>query len=281
MWIRFNFALDFINQNIMRKFSILSILLLAVNFAFSQIGGLSGSKLASYCVDIVDQKKIEFEPSFYYVHSAEYWNNNGKHEHIYPNSDSVINVSGMMFRFTYGLLSNLEVGISVPVNLSKSYFGARYVILEKKNFGVAAIAGFQMPMGDGIFSKHLHTEENTVQAGIGGVVSVSSGENFSVDFNAQYDRFLKEPVSTKTNTYAVSADAGYYVFNHTFQLIGSLYYEYNQMEGKYQDLLLFSPGFTLETGKNFIVVMSVPFDIYGHLTNHGVGFSFALTLTFE
>ena len=265
----------------MRKLFILSILIFIGNFAFSQIGGISGSKLVSYCVNVVGHKKIEFEPSFHYVHSDNYWNKNGKLEDTFPNSDSVNNVSGMMFRFTYGLLKNLEVGISVPLNLSKSYFGARYVILEKKNFGVAAIAGFQLPMGDGVFSKHLHTEENTVQAGIGGVVSVSSGKNFSIDFNAQYDRFLKKPKSTKTNTYAVSADAGYYVFNHTFQLIGSLYYEYNQMEDRFQDMLLLSPGFTLETGKNFIIVMSVPFDVYGHLVDHGVGFSFALTLTFN
>ncbi len=265
----------------MKRIYIFIALILFTVQAFSQIGGLSGSKLASYCVDVVKPRTIEFEPSFSYLHSTRYWDDNGSLVSYSTDHDSVHASSGFGMRFTYGLFKNMEVGISVPTILDKGYFGIRYVLYQKDKLGVAAMAGFQLPLGDGAFSKKIHTEENTVQTGLGGVLSYAFNDNFSIDANLQYNRFLRKTVSGKTNNYTASLDGGYYFFDHTFQLIASFYYEYNKLGDRFQDVLMVFPGFTVETGKSFIIVASVPFSVYGHNTQQGVGFSFALTLTFD
>lgn len=265
----------------MKKVFLLAGMLLFISQVMGQIGGLSGSKLASYCVNVVKPGTVEFEPSFSYTRYAGYWDDNGELKAYSALGDTVYNSSGFAMRFTYGLFDKMEVGISVPTIMDKGYLGVRYILFEKKKLGVAAIAGMQVPLGNGFFNKNIHTEENTVRAGFGGVFSYSATEKFSMDANLQYNGFLKKTVSNNTGNYTASMDVGYYIFNHTFQLIGALYYENNNVGNRVQDVLTVLPGFTVETGKSFIIVASVPFSVYGHNISKGVGFSFALTLTFN
>ena len=60
----------------MQKFAALAILSIVVIIipasVFAQVGGLSGSKLGALCVDVVDHKKIEFEPAFFHVVSKKH-----------------------------------------------------------------------------------------------------------------------------------------------------------------------------------------------------------------
>jgi hypothetical protein len=246
----------------------------------AQIGGISGSKLRSYCVDVVDHHKIEFEPVFYYGQSRKHWDNESELEDTFSTSDSINRFSGVGMRITYGLFDKLEIGVFVPMDMKTGLFGARYVLMQKKRFGLALIGGVNIPMGDGTFNRGYRTEDNTIQAGIGGVFSYQKGENFSLDFNLEYDRFLKEPASTKTGSVYTSLDAGYYVFKHQLQLIGSVGFEHSHLEnGLNQTRLMIYPGVTIETGKRYIIVVAAPFDVYGRNVNKTFGFSVALTLT--
>ena len=246
----------------------------------AQIAGISGSKLRSYCVDVVDHHKVEFEPAFYYGQSRKHWDNESNLEGTFLTHDSINRFSGVGMRITYGLLDRLEIGVFVPMDMKTGNFGMRYVILQNKNIGVAAIAGLNVPMGEGNFNRGYRTEDNALQAGIGGVFSYSKGNNFSLDVNLEYDHFLKEPTSTKTGTIYTSVDAGYYVFNHQLQLIGSVGYEHSHLNtGLNQSRLVIYPGVTIETGKRYIIVVAAPFDVYGRNVNKTVGFSVALTLT--
>jgi len=145
---------------------------------------------------------------------------------------------------------------------------------------LAIIGGLNIPMGEGTYNRGLKTEDNTIQAGFGGVATYQKGENFSIDVNLEYDQFLKEPASTKTGSTFLSADAGYYLFKHQLQLIGAIGYEHSWLDTKQnQSHLTIYPGATIE-GDSFIIVLSFPFDIYGRNVNKVTGFSFALTLTF-
>ena len=247
---------------------------------FGQIGGISGSKLRSYCVDVVDHHHIEFEPAFYYGQSRRNWNNDSKLQNSFLTSDSINRYSGVGMRFTYGLFDKLEVGVSIPLDMKTGSFGARYVLMQKNNIGLALIGGLNIPMGEGSFNRGIKTEDNTTQAGFGGVFSYQKGESFSLDVNLEYDHFLKEPTSTKSGSLYFSADAGYYLFNRQLQLIGAVGYEHSHLTNKLnQTRLVVYPGATIE-GKNYIIVLTFPFDIYGRNVNKTTGFLLALTLTF-
>jgi hypothetical protein len=264
----------------MKKIILLILLSWLGSQIYAQIGGISGSKLRSYCVDVVDHHKVEFEPSFYYGQSRLHWNDDSKLEDTFSTTDSINRYSGLGMRFTYGLFDRFEIGVSVPMDMKTGSFGARFVVHQNKNIGFALIGGLNVPMGEGNYNRGYRTEDNTLQAGFGGVFSFQKGENFSLDVNIEYDHFLKEPTSTKTGTIYTSIDAGYYLFDHQLQLIGSVGLEHSHLNsGLNQTRLMIYPGVTIETGKRYIIVLAAPFDVYGRNINKTVGFLLALTLT--
>ena len=106
---------------------LLFFLFLGVDLS-AQIGGLSASKLDAFCAGIVNKNKIEFEPAFYHFSGNKYWNNKRHLENRFNTPDSIWNVSGMQFRFTYGLFDRLEVGVSLPVNASVTSWGIKYIV---------------------------------------------------------------------------------------------------------------------------------------------------------
>ncbi len=53
-----------IKMNYWKSFFVLVVVLFSGVQVFSQVGGISGSKLGAVCVDVVDHKKIEFGPDF-------------------------------------------------------------------------------------------------------------------------------------------------------------------------------------------------------------------------
>jgi len=245
---------------------------------FAQIGGISGSKLNAVCVDVVDHHVLEFEPAFTYSQSSKYWDN-GKHlTNIYSTSDSLNRASGMQFRFTYGLFDKLEIGVTVPDDISMSSWGARYVIAQKEKLGFAVIAGVNIPMGNEVQYKAVRTEANTWQTGLGAVMSYQYSENFSIDFNMQYNAYTRKLESGNKGTTNISADAGYYFFDKGFQLIAGMGYQHTKYDAMDQFLYTFYPGVTIETGKNYIIVLTTPIDIYGKNIDKTFNFSFALTL---
>ena len=271
-----------IEKNILRKsFFAGLVFLLSGLQGFSQVGGISGSKLAAVCVDVVDHKKIEFEPAFYHARAKRYWDKDGSLQNLYSTSDSVRAVTGMNFRFTFGLWDRLEIGTTISTDLAVSSWGARFVIFDNEKIGVAAIAGANIPFGNGNIETKTRFSELMTSVGGGGVFSAYFTENFSLDFNAQYMFFLKETHDHSRGTWFLNADLGYYLFKHQLQLITGLGYQDAVFEDFTSQILTVYPGVTIETGKNYIIVMSVPFDVYGMSTLKNVGFNFALTLTFN
>ncbi|RUA23617.1 MAG: hypothetical protein DSY76_09270 [Bacteroidetes bacterium] len=265
----------------MKQFSLLSLLLIISFTSFAQIGGLSGSKLGSLTVDVVDDKKIEFEPSFFHARSSKYWDNSSDLQNIYSTSDSLKVVTGMGFRFSYGLWDKLELGMSISTDLSAAALGLRYVILQKEKYGFALISGMNFPLGNRTIDQTIRATGNIPQMGLGLVGSYSFSENLSIDFTGQYAHFLEETNDKDRGGVHLNSDLGYYVFNHQLQLIGGLGYHYIKNNVGSHQVLTVYPGITVETSRNFIIVISVPFDVYGQQENKNLGFNFALTLTFD
>ncbi|RLD63142.1 MAG: hypothetical protein DRJ01_04480 [Bacteroidetes bacterium] len=261
------------------KFVLILLAFFLINIEVSaQIGGLSASKLNSVCVDVVKYHVIEFEPSFYYSNSSKYWNNDNRLSNTFNTSDSISNSAGMQFRFTYGLLNRLEVGVTVPYDLSMSSWGLRYIVSQNNKLGFALMSGVNVPLGNNIQDRSIKTEENTSQFGFGAVLSYQENSNFSIDFNAQFNSYLKKLKSTENNSLYLSAEAGYFFFSHSFQIIGGVGYQNHYYDADNKFLVTLYPGMSIETGKDFIIVLQAPFDIYGKNIGKTVGFGFALTL---
>lgn len=248
---------------------------------FSQVGGISGSKLDAVCVDVVDHKKIEFEPAFYHARAKNYWDKDGNLQGIYSTGDSVRAVTGMNFRFTYGLWDRLEIGTSISIDLAVSSWGARFVAYQNQKIGVAIIAGANIPFGNGDIDKKIRFSELLTSAGGGAVFSANFSKNLSLDFNGQYMVFLKETQNHHRGSWFFNTDIGYYLFNHQLQLIAGIGYQDAVFEDFTSQILTVYPGITVETGKNYIIVISAPFDVYGVDALKNAGINFALTLTFD
>jgi len=249
--------------------------------AKAQVGGISGSKLDAYCVDVVDHHKLEFEPAFFHFSSRTTWDDDGHLEDIYGSSDSIFHNTGINFRFTYGLWDKLEIGASISTDLQISHWGARYVLFQKKKIGLAVIAGANIPFGNKVIDKSHRLANNLASVGGGAVFSAQFSENLSFDFNGQYMAFIKTTDQKHKGSYYFNADIGYYVFKHQLQLIAGLGYQQSVFEAFTSSTLTVYPGVTIETGKNYIIVVSVPFDVYGNNSNKNTGLAFAVTFTFD
>lgn len=251
------------------------------NISTAQIGGLSASKLGSLTSTTVDYKKIEFEPSFYYSRSKQYWNSEGNPENLYSTADSISALSGMYFRFTYGVLENMECGITVSSELSICNFGVRYNFLRKPKFEVAAIGGANIPMGTRDIDLRIKATNNIAQVGLGVVTTYSFNEDFSLDFMSQFMRFTKETVTHDKGAYYLNMDLGYYILDHQLQFVGAMAYQFVRDEVGGHQLFTLNPGVTIETGEKFIAVVSFPFGVYGKREIKNTAVNFALTLLFD
>ncbi|MBI9033424.1 MAG: hypothetical protein JEZ03_03025 [Bacteroidales bacterium] len=265
----------------MKKLFLLLGLLSILSPAFTQIGGISGSKLQSYCVDVVDHHKQEFEPSFSISKTNGYWDNDGVKTDMFPNSNQYLLNTGMQFRFTYGLWDKLEMGVSMASDLQSSDWGMRYIIQQKKNWGVALIAGMKIPLGNRIVDPNSTKIEDVGNFGFGLVGSYTFSDRLSLDVTTQAGLYNKKLIPAHYGNYFFNTDLGYYIFNKQLQLIGGFGYQGMYFEGEDRQLFTFYPGFTAETGDHFLFVMGVPISLHGKNIENLLGFNFALTITLD
>lgn len=260
----------------------LTLFLILVSLSVSaQVAGISGSKLNAVCVDVVDHHKVEFEPGIFHFSSHHHWDKNGNLSDIYQSSDSINTSTGMAFRFTYGLWDRLEIGTSILTDLSISNWGLRFVLFNKKKFGMAVIAGANIPFGNKIYDRSLRLSQDLISVGGGVVGSLYFNDLFSLDMNAQYQSYVGKTAEGNKGSYYFNADAGYYLFSGQLQLIAGFGYQISQFESLNNSILTLYPGISVETGKNYIIVLSAPFDIYGVNADRVHGITLALTLTFD
>lgn len=58
------------------QFFIINTIIVFPMIHYAQVGGISGSKISAYTVDVVDDHKLEFEPSFFHFIANEFWDEN-------------------------------------------------------------------------------------------------------------------------------------------------------------------------------------------------------------
>lgn len=246
----------------------------------AQVGGISASKLATICTETVAYKSIEFEPMFAVNYTNQYWDNDGKLHYLFTSPDSTMVSSEFGFRFSYGAFKNLEIGVSAPADMSGLSLGAKYRLPLDGRYCCGILAGFNLPLGNQVYSKNAHYSDITPSVAAGLVFSFNViDEKLCIDFDAQYQKYTKKLDDKHLGDIFLNSDIGYFVTKN-IQVVAGVNYSETRFEQTLNNCSLFTlnTGITLECAENFILVLNAPFDLAGKNNYKSKGFGMALTI---
>ena len=266
----------------MKKVIITLSLVLAISIAYSQVGGLSASKLGTLCTETVPAQTIEFEPFFGFASSTSFFDTDNNVQDLFLSGDSTQFFSSTGFRFSYGLMKNLEIGVSLPVDVSSVGFGAKYKLPIEGNFTLGILAGYNAIIGNDIYVRRNSTLEST-SAIVGGLImTYEFSDKFSTDFNIQYQTHTNSTTEGHGNGMFVSSDFGYYLVENVNFIMGMNYFYKDLAEPDHSSqLFTLNPGIAIEKAENFILVLNSPIDLFGKNEFKTVGFGLALTIILD
>lgn len=273
-------ALLYQKKTMNNKKSVIVIILIIFsgNYAFSQISGISASKLGTYCACPVPLHEIEFEPAFGTSFSRGTWNPQGKYFAYNPANDSNAFSSEFAFRFTYGIFNNMEAGIFIPVSGEMISTGIKYNFPSLKD-KFAFMAGVNIPLQSQKKNDNLFTDRDFGSYGAGIIFSSQLCEKSSLDFNIQGQKYFKNLNNGHYSDIFASTDFGFIIFYNLQTVLGVIYKTSifdNSIENVH--LLTINPGITIESAENFILALNYPIDIMGRNVEKSQGFSLALTI---
>lgn len=273
----------------MNKHSLFLISIIAFTiFQFSQkasaqaIGGLSASKLGTLTAQEVAQGNIEMEPFFGYASTRHYFDNDGKVQKLFDGNDSTQKFSAFGFRFTYGIMKNMEIGVSLPVDVSEIKFGLKYQLPKLGKLQWAFLAGYNNIVGNRAYSRRNAIHESTPSVIGGLILSYPISKKWSIDFDAQYQKHTRNTVDGHTQGLYLNGDMGYYLLEKINFIVGLNYncQNFDRTENN-SELLSLNTGVAIERAENFILVINAPFDILGKNEYRTKGFGLALTVLLD
>ncbi|MCF6242429.1 MAG: transporter [Bacteroidales bacterium] len=264
----------------MNKTIIIILILIVSNLTQAQVGGLSASKLAALCVETVPNKSIEFEPAIGFNFSGKAWNKSGSIVSVFPGNDSMIVDSYMGFRLTYGIFKNMEAGLAFPVSMGSVQLGVKYKLpFEYEQLKLGLLAGGNFLTGNRVITKKGNSINNTGSFVTGIIVSYQLTRKLGMDFNLQYQHLTRNVIENHNHDILLNTDIGYFI-NNDLQFVMGINYirsDYNVDDFDFYKLTL-NPGLTIESAKNFILVVNFPFDTFGKNSTKFMEISLALTI---
>jgi len=264
----------------MKNILIVILLVFSFSYSFSQVSGVSASKLATICTSPVAPKIIEAEPSFSFGYSNKYFNETGKLTNSFENKDSTELESGYGFRFTYGVINNLEIGTTFSSDFSELSFGAKYKLFQINNLSSAIMTGINLPMGNNVFDKSLNLAENKSSFASGIVLTYDFNDKNSIDFDCQVQKFTSEVVENHVLDYFIDCDISHWLTSE-LQLIAGLNYANLKFDNYEENSLTLNLGTTIERQNNYLLVLNSPINLIGKNTKQVFGFGFALTISID
>jgi hypothetical protein len=257
-------------------------LLFVISYTSAQVGGLSASKLGTLTTTTVPAGAIEFEPFFSYALSNNFFDNNTNRQPLFSTSDSTMKFSFFGMRFSYGLMKNLEIGISLPIDVSEINFGAKYKLPLEGKLSLGVLAGYNTIMGNRIYVCRNAVCKVT-PAYVGGMImTYDFSPKLSIDIDAQYHQHKKTTSEGHTHGFNINSDIGYYLMERVNFIVG-LNYAYQAYNADIDDsyLITLNTGVAIEKAENFILVLNAPFDLFGKNEYQTTGFGLALTIMFD
>ena len=266
----------------MKKITLLLLSLVFVSTAMAQVGGLSASKLGTLCTAPVPEGTIEFEPFFGYATSTNFFDSNGDIQPLFSTSDSTMKFSGSGFRFSYGLMKDLEIGVSLPIDVSEVSFGAKYKLPLEGDLTMGLLAGYTSLIGNQAYDRRDAIHEMTPSFVGGFIMTYEFNEKLSIDFDAQYQKHTQETFDGHTHGFYLNSDIGYYLMDRV-NFIAGLNYGYKVFNASIDNshLLTLNTGIAIEKAENFILVINAPIDLFGKNEYQTTGFGLALTIILD
>jgi len=263
----------------MRLYIFLTLVFMSFNYlSFSQIGGVSASKLATICTDPVANKVLEFEPAFGFEFSNKYFDEKGKLTNTFATSDSLELFSGFGFRFTYGVFDNFEIGTTFPVDMSVISWGAKYKLNNNDFFRTALMTGINLPIGNTIFNRNDRHYDNTSSYVGGFVATLDFSDKMGLDFDIQGQKLFSSTLENHFLDLFINLDYSYWL-TEEFQLTAGLNYSNAMFENYNEELLSLNIGTTIERHENYLLVINSPINIYGKNVQQVFGLGFAITIS--
>jgi hypothetical protein len=250
------------------------------NPVFSQVKGISASKVGTYCIGTVPKRDLEFKPSFSFGISRQKWNSNYKLENSFATPDSLETYSEYSLRFTYGLTDKIEIGLSAPSDISGVSFGIKYIAMQNDKSGISIISGINSPLGNRFYDLSSKDSNDMVSFAVGFVYSHKINDKLLFDFDIQGQTLMKNAKENHHYDLFINSDLGYYANEHTQLICGLSYYNDFYNDSKLNNSLLdIHPGISYETGENFLIVISSPIGLYGKNEKQNYGINIAFTMT--
>lgn len=232
------------------------------NNLFSQISGISASKLVVINTETVPKNKIEFEPAFNFSIS---------------NSDSLQTNSNFGFRFTYGLNDKTEIGISLPINMNGVNWGIKYHAIDIRRLSLGIIAGIENTLFVNNFTEaDLPVFFKSYATGFTSTYQISN--KLSIDFDSQVQSHFH--YSKQDFHLFINSELGYFI-KDGLQLAGGFQYGNNPLFYSPENSLIFNSGLTVEKAENFILVLNFPYQFKIKQSNASIGFAMALTILID
>lgn len=261
-----------------------NITLVSLLFIFSQqisigqIAGISGSKISAFSYDPIPKHKVEFEPTFNITRDNKFWNEDSELMDL----DSFVVSSSLCWRITYGLSDNIEVGLSVPSNVSNGSLGIKAYLYGGDVFNLTAMAGTNIALGNRVYDKDNPSIDDLSNYGLGLVGSLVFDEKRSIDINFQIQDYFKNDVDeVPTSSYFFNADYGGRALNENLLFILGSGYQFYKTDELTQSKWTLYPGISIEYAKNYLIVINTSFDLTGKNMEKQFGFSLSLTTIWD
>ena len=242
---------------------------------FSQIGGISASKINSINHAPIDLGLAEFEPSYSFSKSRKQWDQNGNLSPLYSTIDSILIDASFNLRMAYAFTEQLEFGCNLGVGYSN--WSAKYAIHTKNKFGIGVMLGANLPFGFAEIDTRNRTVDQISTYGMGLIASYDVNEKSSIDFNAQIQNYFQDNDNLPSSDIFVSIDYGHYIKD--ILLVASFLYQTSDFDNFQQNKLTFSPGISFEMKPEYAIAANANFDLTGKQTEKTHGFSVAFTIT--
>ncbi len=252
-------------------------LILSSHVVFSQIGGISASKLNSVNHAPIPKGDAEFEPNVTYSYSSKTWNGTGDLQDRFQSPDSLQIDGAVSFRLAYTLSDQYEVGAIIADEYSS--WSVKRELMTKGQMGLGMMAGLNLPFGTATINRSQRTGDQVATYGLGLIGSYQMSDDASIDVNLQYQGYFNDVESNADSDVFLSLDFGQYINDQNIYLIGSWLYQHSSITEGTQSKLTFSPCIALEMKRSYMITINANLDLIGKRTDKTSSFNVAWTIT--
>ena len=243
---------------------------------FSQVGGLSNTKVVLPATATVEAGDFEFEPSFNVFWSNKEWDQEGKTLEF----DNTTRVSGLAYRFTAGFNHNIEAGLVVPEDVSSLSFGFKWLFWNNNGKSIALQSGADFESETKIISE---TEKSMRVITNGIIFTYEPYAKLSIDSDVTFSLYSTE-IDDQPVNYSGTFDIGVgYFLTNRFQTIvelnsGRISFENSNFNSSKTNGTL---GIKYTPNDSVAIIFGLKQGLFGSNNAKGVSFVGAFTFLME